>query len=756
MIVNTHSGPEPLDENKINAVIEEACVDLPHVDWAAIASRCSVLWYDGIPTDELAECTIMATISLIEKHPNYEFVAARLLLRKIYKQVKPKDFKDYIAYATHEPQGPILQSAMHDSKLFCGGKFDLEKLQQHIDNKRDKLFRYQGVKILYDRYLIKDKEGSLLETPQWLFMRVAMGIALAETTDNTEWAIRFYDLISQFDYMPSTPTLFNAGTTHPQMASCYVQHVEDSLDGIFTAYNEQAKMSKWAGGIGTNWSAVRASGARIAGTNGNSSGLIPWLKIQNDIAIAVNQGGKRRGSHCAYLEPWHLDIEEFLDLRKPIGDERRRTHDLDTALWLPDLFMEAVKANADWHLFSPDEVPELANSWGVMFQGYYREAVEAKKYRKVVNARGLWKKMLNALFETGHPWICFKDACNRDNPMKQIGMIKSSNLCTEIMLNTSVNEIAVCNLGSINLANHIIDNDVDGLEVDYGKLEDTATIAVRMLDNVIDGMFYPDQKAWKTNVKNRPLGLGIMGWQELLFKLGIDFDGNSAFFLSNNIQAAIAASAYNQSIGLAESRGRFPNASAGTPDVRNQRNSHLTAIAPTVTISNIVGTTPSIEPLFSNLYVKSNMSGDFTFINRWLVDDCIELGIWDDSLLDEIKFQNGSIQNIARIPQELKDKYKTAFEIPPKVLIDLAAARQPHVCQSQSLNLYVPGNIKGKELSDIYMYAWEQGLKTTYYLRTQAASSVEKSTIDPNQYGKTHMKQDIRVCNLDEGCESCQ
>lgn len=740
MVINvtTRHGKEPIDESQINTAIQEACEGLDRVDWSEIATRCAVQWYDGITTNELSESTIMAATSLIEVHPNYDFVAARLLLRRIYKEVT-SSFSDYLVFAIETRR----------LALDMDHKFHWFMIDPEIKPERDNLFRYQGVKILYDRYLLRDNNGRLLETPQYLFMRVAMGIALGEEVNHTEWAIKFYDLISSFDYMPSTPTLFNAGTVRPQMASCYVTHVEDSLEDIFDAYGEIAQMSKWAGGIGTNWTKIRASGSKIIGTNGQSSGLIPWLKIQNDVAIAVNQGGKRRGSHCAYIEPWHADIEEFLDLRKTVGDDRRRTPDLDTALWIPDLFMKRVEEDGDWSLFCPSEAPKLAETWGEDFEWRYAYSKDQGLARKTIKARDLWKKILSALYETGHPWITFKDTCNRANPLKSIGMIRSSNLCTEITLNTGPDETAVCNLGSINLENH-----VEPGQLNLTKLQYTAALAVRMLDNIIDGMFYPTEKTAKTNKANRPIGLGLMGWQAALYKVGLHFDSPEAVPFAVLVQKEIEEIALAATMKLAEEKGPYFNWIESDQETE-MRNSYVTAIAPTATISNIVGTTPSIEPMFSNLFVQSNLSGEFTNLNQFLVSDLISINLWDDILLSELKYRDGSVQNIERIPQWIKNKYKTAFEIDQNVLVDQAAARQPYISQSQSLNLYVK-DPNGKKLSDLYMRAWKSGVKTTYYLRTLGASQVEKSTVDPNQFGKTHTRPVTEVCNLDEGCESCQ
>lgn len=742
MQVLTNSGLEPLNESKINQVIQEACQDLDYVDWTEIAAKCKINWYDGISTKELAEATIMSALELIEMHPNYDYVAARLLLRKIEKEV-------YWPFSI----AIVKSMSLLDDQL--GTRFGWQTLEDAINLNYDKLFKYRGVRILYDKYLLRTKEGELLETPQYFFMRVAMGIALGdEAKDVSSNAINYYNLIASFSYMPSTPTLFNAGTKHPQLASCYVQHIPDSLDKIFEGYADQAQMSKWAGGIGTNWTSVRATGSLIEGTRGRSTGVVPWLKIQNDIAIAVDQGGKRKGAHCVYLETWHADIEDFLDLRKNIGDDRRRTHDLHTAHWIPDLFMERVKNNGQWSLFCPSQAPLLTQSWGEKFKEAYEMYELEGVAVKTLPARDLWKKMITAIFETGHPWITFKDACNRDNPLQYKGMIRSSNLCTEITLNTNDDETAVCNLGSINLESHIIING----RFNFEKLEQTTKLAIHMLDNIIDIMFYPTEKAATTNKENRPVGLGIMGWQNCLYRLNINFDSSEALELAEKIQQLINSVAKNTSRYLAEIRGVYFNWNVSNQK-SPQRNSYLTAIAPTATISHITGTSPSIEPLFSNLYTESKLSGEFTIINSYLVEDLIKENLWTENIRNLIKLYNGSIQKILEIPLWIRQKYKTAFEIPQKVLVDLAAVRQPYIDQSQSLNLYVTSN-SGKDLADLYMYAWEKGLKTTYYLRGQGASQVEKSTIDPNIYGTTHFQTqaDEALCMLENGpdCEACQ
>ncbi len=731
MNVLTKHGLEPIDESQVNQAIQEACEGLDKVNWADVAQKCQVTWYDGISTDELAEVTILSAASLIENHPNYEFVAARLLLRKIYK---------------NRSSTSMSESNLYHQNLFF--TFD-ESILINIVPERDKLFRYRGLRRLSDSYLLKDKDGKYLETPQSFWMRVAMGIALSEDTNHIEWAIKFYDVMSQFLYIPSTPTLFNAGLKRPQMASCYVNHVEDSLEGIFDAYANIAQIAKYSGGVGTNWSHVRGSGAEIRGTNGQSTGLVPWLKIQNDIALAVNQGGKRPGSHCAYIEPWHIDVEQFIDLRKPVGDERRRTPDLDTALWIPDLFMKKVEADEDWYLFDPSEVPVLCETWGEEFESHYQVGIDLQVYKKKMKARDLYKKILSSLYETGHPWITFKDTCNRDNPMSKLGMIRSSNLCTEITLNTGPGETAVCNLGSINLENHIsFENGWKG--IDFQKLRGTTRLAIRMLDNVITGNWYPTEESKDTNTANRPLGIGLMGMQVVRYA----FPQRKDFLIIQDIlMDEIKSEAVRSSNSLAKERGEFPNYKQSKGFAGIMRNSHLLAIAPTATISDIVGTAPSIEPMFSNLYTAENSSGVFTVINRWLVKDFEECGLWDDQMILDLKINGGSVQNIDRVPPSLKKKYRTAFEIDPFKLVDEAVDRQKYICQSQSLNLYV-GSPNGKLLYDLYMYAWKNGIKTTYYLRTKGASTVEKSTIDPNKYGKTHITP---TCNVtDPTCTSCQ
>lgn len=733
--VNTSRGLEPINVEEINAAIQDACAGLEKVSWSEVATRCEIDWYDGITTDEICESTIMAAASLIEVHPNYEFVAARLLLSKIYREVR-KNAPNSISYfkkaISLHPDTVSGLKLFHDTNNYVAAT--------------DQLFRYVGLKILYDRYLVRDSEGGLIETPVRMFARIAMGLALngspfpetsplpedkrdsgyermkIQNREQVDTIVaryqRFFNVMTNLLYLPSTPTLFNAGTIRPQMASCYVQDVEDSLEGIFAAYSEQAQLSKWAGGIGTNWTKVRAAGTKIKGTNGESTGLVPWLKIQNDIAIAVNQGGKRRGSHCVYIEPWHADIFEFLDLRKPVGDDRRRTHDLTTALWIPDLFMRRVKERGKWSLFCPSQVPSLAETWGSDFESQYEAAEQAGLAIKTIEAFDLWRAMLTAKFETGMFFFCWKDACNRDK--RTPGLIRSSNLCTEITLVTDEGTTAICNLGSINLEK------VLGCSNPLKKLQEVASTAYEMLDAVVNGMWYPHDKGVKANKEYAPLGLGIMGLQAAEYKGFIEKAGGLEEVIST-----IRKSAYEEMHNT----------------YSHNHNSHLTAIAPTVTISHIAGTTPSIEPMYSNIYTSSNLSGEFTSINRWLVEDLEALGLWTEEIRNTIKFYDGSIVNISEIPQDIRTKYKTAFEIDQKALVDQAAKLQEDVDQAISLNLYV-ADPSGQALSDLYMYAWESGLKTTYYLRTKAASSIEKITVT-----------DVKVCdvsNKDEDCEACQ
>ena len=646
--------------------------------------------------------------------------------------------------------------------------FDLERLGAALAPERDLAFQYLGLQTLYDRYLIHNS-GRRLELPQMLWMRVAMGLALQEE-EREERAIAFYDLISSFRFCPSTPTLFNAGTRYPQLSSCYLSTVSDDLGEIFKTVRDNALLSKWSGGIGNDWTPVRALGSHIKGTNGASQGVVPFLKVANDTAIAVNQGGKRKGAVCAYLEAWHLDVEEFLDLRKNTGDDRRRTHDMHIALWIPDLFMQRVEADGDWTLFSPSDVPDLHDLYGAAFARRYAEYEAAVERGEIANARqlravDLWRAMLTALFETGHPWLTFKDAANVRSPQDHAGVVHNSNLCTEILLNTSREEVAVCNLGSVNLAAHV---SAEG--IDHDRLRETVSVAMRMLDNVIDLNHYPIPEARASNLRHRPVGLGLMGFQDALWELGIGYASEAAVAFADSSMEALSYYAILASTELARERGPYPSYAGSKWDrgllpidtvpllaeergepvdvdlgstldwepvraavrAHGMRNSNTMAIAPTATIANIQGVSQSIEPLYTNLYVKSNLSGEFTVVNERLVGDLAGRGLWDAEMLDDLKYDDGSVQGIARIPDEIKERYPTAFEIDASWLIACAARRQKWIDMGQSLNLYV-AEPSGRVLSDLYRSAWKQGLKTTYYLRSRGATQNEKSTLDVNR-----------------------
>jgi len=677
-------------------------------------------------------------------------------------------------------------------------QFDLERLAASLKPGRDLQFNYLGLQTLYDRYFLHIEEKRI-ELPQAFFMRVAMGLALNEI-DKEEKAIEFYELLSSFDFMSSTPTLFNSGTKRPQLSSCYLTTVPDDLDGIYEAIKENALLSKYAGGLGNDWTRVRAMGSHIKGTNGKSQGVVPFLKVVNDTAVAVNQGGKRKGAVCAYLETWHLDIEEFLELRKNTGDERRRTHDMNTANWIPDLFMKRVMENGEWTLFSPSDVPDLHEKYGRAFEQAYC-AYEEKAARgeiklfKKISAVALWRKILSMLFETGHPWITFKDPCNIRSPQQHVGVVHSSNLCTEITLNTSDDEIAVCNLGSVNLLQHL-----NAFGVDLQKLQKTIKTAMRMLDNVIDINYYAVQKARNANLRHRPVGLGIIGFQDCLYRLGLPYSSMDTVAFADKIMEAVCYYAYHASCDLAKERGAYPSfkgslwergilphdslkllreerggylevdqtATMDWDALRQKiqqygmRNSNCVAIAPTATIANIVGVSSSIEPTYENLYVKSNLSGEFTVINSYLVEDLKKLDLWDEVMVADLKYFDGSVAPIERIPEEIKKRYATAFEIDPVWLVEAAARRQKWIDQAQSLNLYF-ASASGKKLDEIYRLAWLRGLKTTYYLRSLAASQPEKSTTEQSVLLKTRDGQDPvsfngdATCSIDNpDCESCQ
>ena len=805
----------PLDINKLAALVTHACEDLEDVSADSIIEESVKNLYDGVSISDMKSSLVMSARTKVEQEPNYSFVTARILLDELrsealeflgvaeesshpeMKEHYPAAFKAYIDKG--------IELEMLDPNLKT---FDLDKLGAAIDHDRDYQFTYLGLQTLYDRYFIHYQD-TRFELPQIFFMRVAMGLA-AEEDNREDRAIEFYRLLSSFDYMSSTPTLFNSGTLRPQLSSCYLTTIPDDLDGIFGAMKDNALLSKWAGGLGNDWSPVRALGSYIKGTNGKSQGVVPFLKVANDTAVAVNQGGKRKGAMCAYLETWHLDIEEFLDLRKNTGDDRRRTHDMNTANWVPDLFMKRVELGANWPLFSPGEAPDLHDLTGLAFEKRYEEyealAAEGKMdQHKTLAAKDLWRKMLTMLFETGHPWITFKDACNLRSPQQHIGVIHSSNLCTEITLNTSKDEIAVCNLGSVNLPQHM----KDGV-LDQEKVKRTVTTALRMLDNVIDINYYSVDTAKNSNLKHRPVGMGIMGFQDALYLQDVPYCSDAAIEFADRSMEVISYHAIHASSELAKERGTYPSyegslwsqgifpkdsidileKNRGSEFIKvdrsetldwdtlrakvkqdGMRNSNVMAIAPTATISNITGVTQSIEPTYQNLYVKSNLSGEFTIVNPYLVKKLKALNLWDDVMINDLKYFEGSLTQISRIPDDIKKLFSTAFEVEPQFIVEAASRRQKWIDQAQSLNLYI-GNANGKKLDLTYRMAWYSGLKTTYYLRSIAATTTEKSTINqgtlnavssqavsapevPYELGAPAPVPE--ACSLDDpDCEACQ
>jgi ribonucleoside-diphosphate reductase alpha chain len=809
-----------LDLDQLKSLIESACAGLgADIRPEPIVAETMRNLYDGVPMDEVYKASILASRTLIEKDPDYTYATARLLLHTIFKEVlardiAPADMKD--AYADYFP-GFIkkgVDNELLDEKLL---QFDLKRLGAALKTERDLKFDYLGLQTLYDRYFLHVRK-TRIELPQAFFMRVAMGLALNEI-DREARAIEFYEVLSSFDFMSSTPTLFNSGTLRSQLSSCYLTTVPDDLDGIYESIKENALLSKFAGGLGNDWTRVRALGSHIKGTNGESQGVVPFLKVVNDTAVAVNQGGKRKGAVCTYLETWHLDMEEFLELRKNTGDDRRRTHDMNTANWIPDLFMRRVMEKGEWTLFSPSNVPDLHDKFGADFEKAY-VAYEEKAKRgeikpsKTVQAADMWRKMLTMLFETGHPWITFKDACNVRSPQQHAGVVHSSNLCTEITLNTSDTETAVCNLGSVNLLQHLKDG-----QMDQEKLKKTITTAMRMLDNVIDINYYAVKKARDSNMRHRPVGLGVMGFQDALYELRIPYSSEQAVEFADRSMEAVCYHAYWASTELARERGKYSSYKGSlwdkgilpldTLDLLSQarggyvevdrsatldwdalrqkiardgmRNSNCVAIAPTATISNIIGVDASIEPCFGNLSVKSNLSGEFTVINHYLVRDLKRLGLWDDVMVMDLKHFDGSLRPIDRVPQEIKALYATAFEVETTWLVEAAARRQKWIDQAQSLNIYMAG-VSGKKLDDTYKLAWVRGLKTTYYLRTISATQTEKSTVTSGRLNAVSSggssggvsaldaaaaaaqaqmnatpATDIKFCAIDDPtCEACQ
>jgi ribonucleoside-diphosphate reductase alpha chain len=761
----------PLDLERIKGMVDSACVGLTEqVSAEAIVAETVKNLYDGVPLEEVVKSAILAARALIEKDPAYSYVTARLLLHTVRREALGEEVAQEAMSARYAEYFPGfvrygIEAELLDERL---AQFDLPRLARALKPERDLKFDYLGLQTLYDRYFLHH-DGRRFELPQAFFMRVAMGLAISEI-DREARAIEFYEVLSSFDFMSSTPTLFNSGTRHSQLSSCYLTTVSDDLDGIYEAIKENALLAKYAGGLGNDWTPVRALGSHIKGTNGKSQGVVPFLKVVNDTAVAVNQGGKRKGAVCCYLETWHLDIEEFLELRKNTGDDRRRTHDMNTANWIPDLFMKRVMEGGDWTLFSPSDCPDLHDKTGRAFEEAYvryEDKVargELKLHRKVPAVQ-LWRKMLSMLFETGHPCITFKDACNLRSPQQHAGTIHSSNLCTEITLNTGPAEIAVCNLGSVNLPAHLVDDGQGVLRLDHAKMARTIGIAMRMLDNVIDINYYAVGKARNANLRHRPVGLGIMGFQDCLHMMRVPYASEAAVEFADRSMEAVCYHAYWASTELAAERGRYSSFSGSLWDrgvlpqdtlgllaesrggyvevdssstmdwdaLRRRiaqfgmRNSNCVAIAPTATISNIVGVDASIEPTFQNLFVKSNLSGEFTVVNEHLVRELKRLQLWDELMVADIKHFDGSLARIDRIPEDIRRLYATAFEIEPKWLIECAARRQKWIDQAQSLNIYMAG-ASGKKLDDTYRLAWLRGLKTTYYLRTIGATHAEKST----------------------------
>ncbi len=761
----------PLDVAKLSALITAAAVGLDNIDTDHVLKETLKNLYNGVKVTEVYKSAILAARALIENEPAYTYVTSRLLMHTIrteivgreiaqdeMKEVYPEYFTGFIKKG--------VQAGLLDNRL---QQYDLKRLGAALKYERDLKFDYLGLQTLYDRYFLHVDEVRI-EMPQAFFMRVAMGLALNEVDRETR-AIEFYEILSTFDFMSSTPTLFNSGTIRSQLSSCYLTTIGDDLDDIYEGIKENALLSKFAGGLGNDWTPVRALGSHIKGTNGKSQGVVPFLKVVNDTAVAVNQGGKRKGAVCAYLETWHLDIEEFLELRKNTGDDRRRTHDMNTANWIPDLFMKRVMEGGNWTLFSPSDTPDLHDLYGKAFEkayvGYEEKAARGDlKLFKTVEAAKLWRKILSMLFETGHPWITFKDPCNIRSPQQHVGVVHSSNLCTEITLNTNANEIAVCNLGSVNLLAHLKKNDAGEFVLDHDKLKRTISTAMRMLDNVIDINYYAVAKARNSNLRHRPVGMGMMAFQDALHVMRKPYASRDAVEFADESMEAICYYAYEASAELAKERGVYSSYKGSLWDKgilpldsiklleeerggyvevdmssrmdwdglrakikkHGMRNSNCVAIAPTATISNIIGVAASIEPTFQNLYVKSNLSGEFTIVNENLVRDLKALGLWDEVMISDLKYFDGSVMKIDRIPEELKRLYATAFEMDPRWLVEAAARRQKWIDQGQSLNIYMAG-VSGKRLDDTYKLAWTRGLKTTYYLRTMGATHAEKSTM---------------------------
>ena len=769
---------------KIRETISRVCSKYPDTTSVdSIAKELNRNIFDGASTSDLERALLLASTAFIERDPDYSKVSAGFFMQRLYKEgmgvsVNEHTLEDEYRKTFISGIALGVENKYLDEKLL---DFDLEKLSLAIDIERDSLFEFLGIQTLYERYLQKHEEKRF-ELPQAFWMRVAMGLAFNENNKEAR-AIEFYNVLSKMQFVSSTPTLFHSGTPHPQLSSCYLTTVSDDLSHIFKCIGDNAQLSKWSGGLGNDWSNIRGTGSHIKSTNVESQGVVPFLKIANDVTVAINRSGKRRGATCAYLETWHLDIEDFLDLRRNTGDDRRRTHDMNTSNWIPDLFMKRVETDDDWTLFSPEEVGDLHDSFGKKFEDLYTNyermtnTGEIKKFKKIP-AKELWRKMLTRLFETGHPWITFKDPCNVRSPQDHVGVVHSSNLCTEITLNTSAEETAVCNLGSVNLSKHVTE---DG-KLDRGLLEETINTAMRMLDNVVDLNFYPTIEAKNSNMKHRPIGLGIMGLQDALFKLDLPFDSQKALNFSDQLMEQISYHAISASSDLAKERGAYESFKGSKWDrgifpldslslleeergqnidvnkitsldweglkskvkENGMRNSNTMAIAPTATISNIAGCYPCIEPIYKNIYVKANMSGEFTVVNNYLINDLKALNLWSKDMLDKIKYFDGNLDHIEELPEDIKNKYKEAFSIDPVVLLKHTSVRGKWIDQSQSHNVFMQG-VSGKKLSEIYTAAWKFGLKTTYYLRTLAASQIEKSTLDANKFGYTQKREYKKV-----------
>jgi len=800
-VAHADGNVRPLDIKRLRRLVNEACEGLEAVSADAVLDDTCRNLFDGVKEEDVSKALVMSARTLIDQEPNYSYAAARLLMDGLRREalgflgkstevatqaemarIYPDYFSAYIQRA--------IDLELLDPRL---GQYDLKRLSAAFKSERDLNFTYLGLQTLYDRYFIHSSDDIRFELPQAFFMRVAMGLAINEI-DREGRAIEFYNLLSSFDFMSSTPTLFNSGTLRPQLSSCYLTTVPDDLDGIYSAIKDNALLSKFAGGLGNDWTRVRGLGSHIKGTNGKSQGVVPFLKVANDTAVAVNQGGKRKGAVCAYLETWHIDIEEFLDLRKNTGDDRRRTHDMNTANWIPDLFMQRVVEDKDWTLFSPNETEKLHDLTGRAFQAAY-ERYEEKAARgemsvyKTVKAVDLWRKMLGMLFETGHPWVTFKDPCNIRYTNQHVGVVHSSNLCTEITLHTNDKEIAVCNLGSVNIAAHAI----EGEGLDMAKLEKTISTAMRMLDNVIEYNYYSVSQARNSNLRHRPVGLGIMGFQDSLYKMRLPYASTEAVDFADRSMEAVSYYAIKASTDLAEERGRYSSfegslwsqgilpidSLAQLGEQRGQylqadmsqtldweelrtrvktvgmRNSNTMAIAPTATISNICGVSQSIEPTYQNLFVKSNLSGEFTVVNPYLVRDLKDRGLWDEVMINDLKYFDGSVQPIDRVPEDLKQLYATAFEVDPRWLVEAGSRRQKWIDQAQSLNLYM-AEPSGKQLDNLYKLAWVRGLKTTYYLRSMGATHMEK-TAGERQSVAGKGNSTPKACSiLDPDCEACQ